>query len=278
MPTLKPLDREIHRHHGWKLRTSMISALKDTVVPILITEVTKILPGYAFAFVKDRNGKFVFVAIQGLHQDENLYINEEGKPLFTPTPRYYHTYPFGMHEVEIDGKMKATLFFDHDSGLYREEPQVDKGEKKFITDEGEIDPDIEKVLEYLNESEKWRKITQNAVDALEEAGVIEPWSPSIENPDTKRQLLKGFHKINMENLNKLNGEEMTKLQNAQGLTVAYAQLFSIYRVEMLNKLYAVKKKQEEMSQASVKNSNIDNVDAFFGLDDGEDVSFDWSKI
>jgi len=277
MPTLKQINKEKHTQHGWKLRRSMIAARKDTVVPISISEVTKLLPAYAFAFVKDAQGKFVFVAIQGIYKEENLYVSDAGEPFFTPTPRHYHAYPFFLHEFEAEGKLQATLLFDHDSGLYREDPQVDKGEKRFMNDEGQIDADVEKVLVYLTESEKWRKITQSAVDALDEAGVLEAWEPKIENPDPKRNLLKGFYKINLEKLNVLEGEDLKNIQKSQGFTVAYAQLFSMYRVETLNKLHALKMKQNEAPMKEMKKHNIDNVDAFF-KDTEDEISFDWSKL
>jgi len=149
MPTFKPIDRNEHKTHGWKLRTSMIAAQKESVVPVLITEAPKLLPGYAFAFVKDQNGSLVFVAIQGVHKDDNLYVLPDGRPAFAPTPRHYHAYPFALHEAETEeGGMRAMLLFDHDSGLYRESPEPGNGEKRFFTDDGEVEPDVTKVLEY----------------------------------------------------------------------------------------------------------------------------------
>ncbi len=273
MSRFKPIDKNKHKTHGWKLRSSMISAQKDSVVPVLMTEVTKLLPGYAFAFVKDKQGKFVFVAIQGVHKDDNLYVSTEGKPLYTPTPRVYHTYPFVLHETEVEGKANVILLFDHESGLYRESPSAED-EKRFFTDEGEVNPDIDRVLEYLTESEKWRKVTQKAVDAIVEADLLDKWDLGIKNLVPDKPMLHGFFRINIDKLSKLPPEALAQLRDEQALTLSYAQMFSVYRLEKLEMLYRLKYEKQENDNSK---KELDDLDAFFD-NESESLSVDWSKL
>jgi len=76
-------------------------------------------------------------------------------------------------------------------------------------------------------------------------------------------------------LNELNPEELTELRDTQALTLAYAQLFSIVRLDRLEQLYKLHMEYRQKKDTKVKPT--ENLDTFF--DGGnETLSVDWSKL
>ena len=267
VPKLQPLDARRHAGHGWKRGGALGFAAQHAQVPVLVAELSALLPAYALAFARRGSG-FQLVALLGLHGDENLYLNQHAiwQTGYLPSP--YRSYPFGLAEMEHAGEKRAVLCFDQNSGLYREHPDPDQGEERFFTDSGELQPLVRHTLTFLEKCAVNRRATQRAVGDLVKAGLLEPWQWQLSNPDPERPLQTDLHRINQTGLGALDGPTLAHLRDSGALGLAYAQLFSLGRVQVLQRLFTARHSPASAAE------DID-VEALFGAAEQDSLRFDW---
>jgi hypothetical protein len=262
---LQTLSPSQHRGHGWKRFDNYRFAGGDSVAPLAIAEVSAALPFYPLAFTRRPGGGYWLVALQGLHAGENLYLGGNGRWQAGYIPSIYRCYPFAL--VKVDDKDKMALCFERASGLYREAPNPALGEERFFSDEGQPQPRLQQVLEFLGKTAANRERTFGAVDALEAAGLLEPWQLPVENPNPQIPLLTGLYRLNETALNALDGQKLALLRSSGALAIAYAQLFSMARVGVLRRLYDLRAPQKEQAP-------LVSLDALFGEGNDELIRFD----
>ncbi len=270
MPSFKPLDRTKDRKHGWSVPTELLRASKDTVVPISIDEMGKLLAHYLFVFVKKRDRGYTFVALQSLCKEENAYLTPEGKSLYSAIPRHYLMYPFVLKIVEKDAERNVIVLFDHESGLYKKDPEEKDGDKRFFDDEGEPSESFSLIVKQLRHHQEMQKVTQSVVDALEAANLLVPFEIGTKGIDVACDSLKGLYMIDQNRLQNLEEKTVQDLYAKHAFSLVYAQLFSMSRVETLKYLYSVYRKKHIAS-------DVDIVESFFDSDN-ETIDFDWSKL
>lgn len=273
MKTLIPLSPTQHLTHGWKRHDHYRFAAEDAWAPLLIAELPAALAAYPLAFTARPGGGYRLVALQGLHHGENLMLTPDGRWAVGYIPSHYRGYPFSLREVVEGEQRRGMLCFDHGSGLYRDAPDAAQGEERFFDDQGEPTELVAQLMRFLNQTQINRELTDRAVDALEQAGVLTDWALPVDNPDPERPLLKGLKQIDQQALNALDGAALEGLQKVNALAVAYAQVFSGSRLGVLNKLYALHyppDAQEERHLHSVP----EDLDQLFGGEDDIELDFD----
>ncbi len=270
------LDPEKHRIHGFKPYETMHFAANDVCVPLVLAEIPVALAVYTLAFVKiEKSERFQLIALLGLHIGENLYVNTNGKWLADYTPSFYRGYPFSLQEQAISGERRNVICFDLQSGLYRENPDIQAGDLKFFDDKGQLQPVMQKLLTFFAQRAQNFKTTQVAVDALSEAELLVPWDLNVANPDPNRRLLRGLYCVDEVKLNALNSNLLPKLRDSNALSVAYAQIFSIPRTKILKNLYDLKYSVKTLPGNLTQKKSINGL---FGEPDKDSLKFDWSKL
>jgi hypothetical protein len=234
---LLPLAPGQHRGHGWKRYDHYRFAAGDAQVPLLFAELSLSLAFYPLAFASRPGGGLQLVALQGLYDGENLYLDAaSGRWQVDYIPSHYRGYPFGLREVVTGDTRSLVLCFDHASGLYREAPNLGLGEELFFDDDGKPRPLLQQLMTFLQVTASNRELTNRAVDALDTAGLLEPWELTLKNPIPGRALQQGLYRVSETKLNALDGQTLESLRNANALTVAYAHIFSIPRLGVLRQL------------------------------------------
>lgn len=237
--SILPLDASRHRYHGWKHLAHYPFATGDAWVPLVLAELTSALPIYPLAFTSRPGGGYQLVALQGLYEGENLYLDAaSGRWLGGYIPCHYREYPFGLHEVDTGENRTLMLCVDIDSGLYRESPNPALGEERFFDDTGKPSALLQNFIAILKMTFRHRELTNRAVDALAAAGLLESCELTVENQLPGRSKLQGLFRVREEALNTLDGQTLERLRNVHALTVAYAQMFSVSRLEILRQLSA----------------------------------------
>lgn len=258
--SLLPLRPSIHKTHGFSLPKDLSFTKNSPFSLVQINEISSLLPLYPLAFAKVKEKTFVLVSLQGLYNDENLFLNEEFKWIVNYIPNAYRSYPFVLAD--------NILCFNMQSGLYRETPDEAAGDVRFFDDEGKIQDSVQKILSFLSERNKYREITLTAVAAIAKTDILEPWNVSGQDTSKDKKPLKGLYHINEKKLAQLTAEQLKELQEANALPIIYAQLLSMSRVELLQQLQNAKDKREEKA----KLEDID-LDAIFGEGSSDSLSF-----
>ena len=202
------ISRTEHAQSHWRPRKDFEFTAAQQIVPVIITELTKLLPHYVLGFVQTENDAYQAVALVGLGGERNLYISADSKWLCSYVPAALRAYPFALHKNtnEKETNENAILCIDE---LFIND---DEAFPRLFKDDGELEDKAAEVLDFVTQCEQNRQLTDTAAAALATAGIIEPWPISIGRGEGQEPLkINGMHRINEEALNKLDAEALSGL-------------------------------------------------------------------
>ena len=224
-----------------------------------MVELFKLLPYYPLGFIHQDN-TYQPVALTGLGDGQNLYLNHDGKWLVPYVPAFLRSHPFRL----LTNENNQQILCIHEDHL------VDNSQgQPIFDDDGNLAKPVQDTLNFLNECEKNRKVTQAACSALDQAGVIEKWPLQIKQQEGQEPTrVDGLYMISENALNNLNAEIFAGLRSHGALGLAYAQLFSMNQINQLTELakYHARLKATQQQKANI------NPEEIFGDDDK--ISFD----
>jgi uncharacterized protein YxjI len=194
-------NRHLHKHYLPRYRYSFTS--EKQIVPILIAELSMLLPFYALGFIQQKKNSYYPAAVIGIGSKRNLYINNSGKWLCRYVPAVFRGYPFAL----ADNKQGEKVLCVEGSHLSDEQGQP------LFDSEGNLTKPVQDTLNFLNECEKNRKVTQTACQALNKAGVIEKWDLQVKQSEDQDPVnIDGLYRISEKALNELDKETFADLR------------------------------------------------------------------
>lgn len=213
-----PLDAKAHSHLGMKKSFGFGFTKTVNAVPVNLIEMAQICHFYPIAFSPDGNA--TPVAILGLRDNENLFVNDKGLWLEgTYIPAYVRRYPFIFSEVP--GKDQLTLCVDFDENIVEE-----NGEQPFFDQDGKPSTLSQNALEFCKSYHAAAQQTLDFSKALAESGLLVSREAQINAAGSRRINFSGFHIIDEEKLAGLPDKEFLKWRARGWLPFLYAQLFS----------------------------------------------------
>jgi len=220
------------RHGQQALRKNdarYLFASQETLIPVVAAELSHLLPSMALTFVP-KEQSYLLMALTSLQPNHNLYVAPNtGKWLAEYIPASLRAWPY--HMATPPGADAPILCIDEDCGLL-----APKGEgSDFFEAPGKLTEATQKMLSFLSHIETNRRLTQDAVDALGAAGLIQPWALQAKKDDATVPI-NGLFRINEQALNALDANQLHELHGKGALAIAYAQLYSIQQLSMLEKL------------------------------------------
>lgn len=225
MPSFVVLSQEAHRHHRWRRYRSYGFAANETFVPVLAAELARAALHMPIAFMERKDGP-VLVAVMSMTPGVNLFVSTDGQWLGGYVPAALRGYPFRL--MPVKEREESVLVFDEDSGLIGEGEADAEGEPLF-TAEGTPSKPVADTLEFLRQCEINRKLTERAVAAIAEAGLIEDWPMTVRTGEGERKVA-GLKRASERGLNGLDEAAFLALRRAGALPVVYAQLLSMQNV------------------------------------------------
>lgn len=263
---LAAVSFERHGHQALKRNAAHYSfAAQDSLVPVVAAELSQLVPMIPLAFLPNEKG-YLLVAVTSLLPGSNLYVAPgTGQWLGAYVPAALRAYPFRM--VSPAEGEAPVLCIDEDSGLV-----AAKGEgTDFFDEDGKPTRPIQEIADFLTQVERNRGATQAAVDALSAAGVIQPW-PLQTTKDGATVPVRGLFRIDEAALNAVDAETLKRLSEKGALAVAYAQLFSMNQLSVLEKLKAVRGQLQAQAQAAPQSTSAGELDLEF-LNNSGTISF-----
>ncbi|MDA1370925.1 MAG: SapC family protein [Proteobacteria bacterium] len=218
-----------HAKKVWKNVTDYLFAAADTVIPLVGAELNKVVPVMPVGFIKQEAG-YQLVGITSLQPGQNLYVAPDGKWLGTYIPAALRAYPFLL--LKPENAEKSILCVNEGSGLVVESTE---GGNAFFDEQNQPTQGIKDILNLLSEVEANLLVTQGAVDALDEAGLIVPWKLNLKKGEEVVPV-EGLFRVDEAALNELDDEDFLTLRKAGGLALAYGQLFSMNQLAVLEQL------------------------------------------
>jgi hypothetical protein len=229
MTKLSAVTSERHAKKKWKHFSGYAFAAEDTVIPLVGVELGKVVTSMPTGFIEQEAG-YQLVGITSLQPGTNLYVAPNGKWLGTYIPAALRGYPFKL--VQDESSDKLILCINEARGMVVEDKEDGKA---FFDDQDKPSQEVKDMLNFLNSVEAARAVTQRAVDALTDAGLIIPWEINLQQGEEVVSV-EGLFQVDNAALNKLDDEDFLTVRKAGGLPVAYAQLLSMNQTAVLERL------------------------------------------
>jgi len=219
---IEPLNAT--QHGNMKVRTLLRMAQigQTHAIPVTVDEFTLVQRHYPIVFSVGDNS--IPIALMGLNEGVNVFLDEEGRPLDTSIyiPAYVRRYPFLLARLRADSD-ELTLCFDPTANAVGD---FEEGEPLF---DGDQPTDATKaILQFCEQFEAAGQRTASFVEELTKADLLMDGEVAIQ-PEGFQQpfVYRGFRMVDEEKLRNLRGDELRRMNQSGLLPLIYAHLFSL---------------------------------------------------
>lgn len=224
----QPLDAKRHAGHALKKDFGLGYTANINAVPVNLVELPQICHVCPIAFSPDDNA--TPVAILGLRDNENLFLDKEGRWLENSyIPAYIRRYPFIFSE--IPGSDQLSLCVDMNEELIEED-----GEQRFFTAEGKPTELSRNALEFCKSYHAAAQATLAFSRELAKSGLLVERAAEINIPGGQKISFSGFRIVDEKKLAELDDKTFLEWRRKGWLPFIYAHLFSAAQWQRLTQL------------------------------------------
>lgn len=224
---LVPLSSEAHA--TWKARAMDNLEIIRNVHALPLTTDEFIVAQRAHPIVFTSGDDPLPIALYGLNEGVNLYLDENGLP--TPDsylPAYVRRYPFMLVRLRPDSE-DLSLCFDPQPNLIGD---FDEGAPLF--ENGEPTDQVKATLEFCEQFEMGAQRTTQFVAELKELNLLMEGEVTIQQPGVDQPFVyRGFQIVDEQKLRDLRGDQLRKIMQSGMLPLIHAHLFSLALMPIL---------------------------------------------
>lgn len=257
MPRYVPISRTSHAGKTWMRAQSYGFASRMPVAPIVGLELATTAVNMPLGFVR-QSENFHLSALLSFRADNNLFVGSDGRWIGSYTPAIFRSYPFRL--LRPEGSEQMMVCVDEESDLIRDD---DSGEA-FFQEDGKPSEQITQIADFLQQLETSRLATDMAVKALAQAELIIPWEIRIKGGEGGELPVNGFFRVDETRLNALDDPTYLGLRKAGAIGLAYSQIISMNRLEVLGRLA---EHHENVAKARQQAKPLPELNELFGNDD-----------
>ena len=238
-----PISKENHQKWSYTGLTSYIHTKKDSIVPIVIAEIGRVILTNPIVFLDQETKGLELYSLQGLMPETNLMINTEGQWLTEYIPARYRALPFVLasDSDRTIGDDKILCYIDDVKCVGK---SFKTKSTKIFDKKGELSDDMKKVFDFLSSIEQNEILTKTALKTIKKADVLEDWTIELKLADGERKMT-GLKKVNMEKLKALSAETLLDLNKSGGLDICFAANLSLHNIQKLRNLVVAQVKNVE---------------------------------
>jgi hypothetical protein len=238
---LQPLSSSLHA--GYKSRPSDKAPYlaNANAIPLTIDEFVTAQRHFPIVF---SSGEVpVPLALMGLNEGVNVFIDDEGKPL-NPVyiPAYVRRYPYLLARLDQKAE-ELSLCFDPTSDLIGE-----GGEGNALFEDEKPTESLNAILKFCEDFEIAAQRTTAFVKELQEMDLLIDGEVTIQPGDADKPFLyRGFRMVDEEKFRDLNGDVLRKISQNGILPLVMAHLFSLPQIrEVFGRQMALGKVPEQL--------------------------------
>lgn len=229
-------------HKDLRIITTRSARYGDNIASTSVfpTEFRRVQAEYPIVFRENASeGGFDSVAMLGLEGGENLFLeNDSWNARYIPLTIQRQPFLIGFQQHTEDGVPveEAVVHIDMDSPRISES----EGEAVFL-EHGGVSPYLEYVSSILKAINEGHKYNKGFSDALVQYELLEPFTLEVELNNGSKFKLMGFHTIDEDKLNALDGDALASLHSRGYLEHIYMTMASIANFAVL-----IQKKNERL--------------------------------
>lgn len=237
------LNKETHQKIKIKSDNKDFSFAKRTNSVVLAgVEFTEAAKEYPIVFA-EAGGTMVPVALLGLRNEENLFIDNDNSWDARYIPGFVRRYPFVLASGE-DATQQVVCIDESYSGFN------DKNGEPLFGDDGEPAPLLTKALEFLEEYQKQYLRTGQFIQRLKENDLLQNLNAKIDLVDGQQFSLTGLFIVDEKKLLALSDEKALEFFKTGELAWVYCHLMSLGNMSaMIDRIAKVVTKVEKKGKA-----------------------------
>lgn len=223
-------------HMDLRVRTGHSAEFGDNLNSCVVfpTEFPYVQREYPIVFRRDTGGEFQAVALLGLDENENLFLDGDGwNARYIPAIQARGPFLIGLQTAGDDGEevRKPVISVDLDHPRISES----EGQPVFLPHGGNS-PYLEHVNRMLQLIHQGAQVRKQMFAAFEEAELIEGMTLEVELDEQTKYKMPGFSTISQERLAGLDGAALERLNKAGFLHLAMLVITSLGNVSWLIEL------------------------------------------
>jgi hypothetical protein len=212
------LDRQTHAQTGVRPLQNYDFARHVNAVPITLIELPLVVSCYPIVFTS--GDAAMPVALLGLHEGKNLFVNEDGTwQENCYIPAYIRRYPFIFAD---QGHDKLTLCVEDAKGILSQT----EGERLF-SEQGEMTEFTASVLGFCKSYHAASQDTASFAAQLQKADILIERQATVRIEGRESYQLAGFRQIDEEKFRKLDPALVAQWHEKNWLGALYASLLSM---------------------------------------------------
>jgi len=220
--TLEPLNSTQHGKFRIRSNYTVPQLSKLHAIPVTVDEFALVQRDFPIVFTVGDNP--VPIALMGLNEGVNVFVDDDGRPLDTSTyiPAYIRRYPFMLARLRPDSD-ELSLCFDSTSTAIGE---FEDGQPLF---DGDQPSDATKaILTFCEQFETAGQRTAAFLEEIKKANLLMEGEVSIQPQGAEQPFVyRGFRMVDEEKVRELRGDELRKMNQSGLLPLVYAHLFSL---------------------------------------------------
>ena len=226
----QPVPLSIERHGGKSvnLQRRFAFAAETNMVPVNMQEFSRVATAYPIVFTETAPASSI--AILGLRQSQNLFVNDEGTwEGGVYVPAYVRRYPFifstGQEEEQL------VLCIDEADELIVDGTGAEGTQAIYESEEAsEV---VKKMLEFCAAFHRQSLATREFVDELEQRDLFRPGTVTISNETGEQFNLRGFRIVDETKFNALPDDAFLEYRRKGWLAAITAHLISVQNLAAL---------------------------------------------
>lgn len=220
------LNRESHKAKKIAVASGNFSfASKANSLYMAGVEFTEACKEYPIVFTQLGQAKVVPVAIMGLREGENLFVDAQGQWNANYVPAYVRRYPFVL--AELEGQHMGVCIDEGYTGLNEKD-----GEPLFDS-KGNNTPFLQNALDFLNRYQVEYLRTDRFCQRLKDLGLLMQMNAKAELFDGTSFMVNGLMVVDERKLLQLTDTQALEVFRAGELSWIYAHLVSLSNLNRL---------------------------------------------
>ncbi len=221
------LNSEAHRNLKFSAAETSFDFARDTTAVLLAgVEFAETGREYPIVFVRGQDGQMRPVALLGVRDGENLFVDSNGKWDASYIPAFVRRYPFVMAEGGVPGQLVVCI--DEKCPALN----VDQGEL-LIDGEGKSQPRMTEVIQFLQNFQQEFMRTELITKQLDELGLFIQQGARFDTPTGETFQLNDFFLIDEAKFGQLADDKLSQLFRSGAMGIVYLHLASLGNMRRL---------------------------------------------
>lgn len=221
------LNTEEHRNLKFAVNEVNFSFARDTTAVLMAgVEFAEAAREYPIVFIRGQDQQMRPVALLGVRNGENLFVDERGKWDARYIPAFVRRYPFVMAEGGAQGQLVVCVD-EHCPAL-----NVDHGEL-LINAEGKLEPRMNEVMQFLQNFQQEFARTELITKQLHELGLFVQQGARFDTVAGETFQLNDFYLIDEVKFGQIADDKLPQLFRSGALGLAYLHLASLGNMRKL---------------------------------------------